>query len=434
MKKNKKELFTDYIDKGLSQSRNSIFPSGFYWGAATSAHQVEGGNHNDWSEWELKNAKIKAQIAKNNPPVGGWPEFILESYPNPLQEENYISGICCDHYNKYEEDFDIAKSLGHNAHRFSIEWSRIEPEEGKFNEKEIEHYRKVILALKKKGLEPFVTLWHWTLPLWLAEKKGVRNRNFPKYFERYVSKIADKFGSEIKYWMIINEPEIYSLNAYFRGRWVPQRRGIFSFYWTIRKLIKAHKLAYKAIKKIDTSSVVGSVCNLSDFKSSEGVINVLLRVFFERFWNHYFLRNVKNYLDCIGLNFYFHNRIDYGLNKNTNEVISDVGWDLHPEDIEDVLKDLKQYHKPIFITESGLADKKDEDRAWFIKETVEAISRALSANVDVRGYFHWSLLDNFEWDKGFWPRFGLVEIDYKTMERKIRKSAWEYKKIIENSK
>ena len=171
------------------------FPKGFYWGSATSAHQVEGDNVNDWSEWEKENAERLAKEAENK--FGHLPNWsdIKEQAQSP---QNYISGRACDHYNRYEEDFDIAKSLGHNAHRFSIEWSRIEPEEGKFNEKEIEHYRKVIKALKKRDIEPFVTLWHWTLPIWLADKGGVRNKKFILYFGRYVSKIVGEFNSDVK--------------------------------------------------------------------------------------------------------------------------------------------------------------------------------------------------------------------------------------------
>jgi len=252
------------------------FPKGFYWGAATSSHQVEGNNHNDWSQWEKKNAgrlvkeAIVLQESKNL-----WSEQVLNYHPNPLEVENYISGRACDHYNRFREDFDIAKTLGHNAHRFSIEWSRIEPEEGKFDEKEIEHYRQVILALKERGIEPFVTLWHWTLPIWLAQKGGVRNKDFPKYFERYVNEIVRSFNS-VKYWLTINEPEIYALNSYSRGRWPPQKRGALNFYLTVRTLIKAHERAYGAIKKILPLSVVGVVCNLSDFASAEGIVNVLL--------------------------------------------------------------------------------------------------------------------------------------------------------------
>jgi len=405
------------------------FPKNFYWGAATSAHQVEGNNHNDWSEWEKKNAERLANGAeKRLSKLESWP-YIKDDAKNP---KNYISGRACDHYNRYEEDFDIARELGHNAHRFSIEWSRVEPEKGKFDENEIEHYRQVIKALKERGIEPFVTLWHWPFPLWLSEKGGVRNKDFVTYFERYAKKIVQSFCDDVKYWLIINEPEIYALNAHMRGRWTPQKKGLLSFYLTIRKLIKVHRRVYRGIKKIDPLSVVGAVCNLSDFRSSEGIINVLMKVFFERFWNHYFLNNTVNYFDCIGLNYYFHNRINYGFNKNTNEVSSDIGWDLHPEGIERVLLGLKRYDKPIYITESGLADKKDVTREWFIKETVVAISRAMVKDVNVQGYFHWSLLDNFEWDKGFWPRFGLIEVDYDTLERKIRPSAYEYAKICKS--
>lgn len=414
---------------------DSKFPSNFYFGAATSAHQAEGENDNDWAEWELLSAPRLAKEATLRQDQGKWPDYILNppaGGPDPLEAANYISGKATDHYNRYEEDFDIAKRLGHNAHRFSIEWSRIEPKEGVWDEKEIEHYRKIILALRKRKIEPFVTLWHWTLPLWLAKQGGVQNKNFPKYFERYAEKMAAEFKNDVRFWLTINEPEIYTLNSYFRGRRPPQKTGVVNFYRALAGLMAAHRTAYRAIKKISPSSTVGVVCNLSDFKSSGGPINAVLKIFFERSWNRHFLNRIKDDLDIVGLNFYFHYRINYGLNKNTNEVISDVGWDLHPEGIYSVLSDVKTYKKPVIIAESGLADSRDKYRAWFIKETLRAVRQAMNEGADVRGYFHWSLTDNFEWDKGFWPRFGLVEIDYRTFARKIRPSAFEYKKMIEN--
>src|SRR3989344_908343 len=140
---------------------------------------------------EKKNANRLSQIAH-------LPDYILNNYPNPLQKENYISGPACGHYNKFKEDFDIAKSLGQNAHRFSIEWSRVEPEEGKFNEKEIEHYRQVIIALKERGLEPFVTLWHFTLPVWFAKKGGFENKNSPEMFARYCEYVVNRLGEHAK--------------------------------------------------------------------------------------------------------------------------------------------------------------------------------------------------------------------------------------------
>jgi len=404
------------------------FPKGFYWGSVTSAHQVEGDNVNDWSEWEKENAERLAKEAENK--FGHLPNWsdIKEQAQSP---QNYISGRACDHYNRYEEDFDIAKSLGHNAHRFSIEWSRIEPEEGKFNEKEIEHYRKVIKALKKRDIEPFVTLWHWTLPIWLADKGGVKSKEFIKYFSKYAKKIASEFQNEVKFWIILNEPEIYTSMSYLKGDWPPQKENPISYFLAIRNLVKAHRGAYRAIKKIRPETQIGIAKNNVYFEAFQNkFINRLLKKIIDWWWNFYFLNQIKNEQDFIGLNHYFHNCINYGFNKNENKIVSDMGWELYSESIYYVLNDLKKYNKPIYITENGLADAEDKNREWFIKKTLKAISRALSQEVNIKGYFYWSLLDNFEWDKGFWPRFGLVEIDYKTMKRKIRKSAFEYAKII----
>ncbi len=374
------------------------FPKGFYWGAATSAYQVEGGINNcDW-------AKV------------------------------FPAGLACDHYNRYEEDFDIAKSLGHNAHRFSIEWSRIEPEERKFNEKEIEHYRNVIKALRARGIEPFVTLWHWTLPYWVAEKGGWEKRKTIKYFLRYAEKIVKELGDDVKFWITLNEPEIFSGNSYLKGIWPPQKKNLISYLFVMRNLIKAHQKSYKIIKKINPAAQAGIAKNNIYFEAYKNrIANRFLKKFIDWWWNFYFLNKIKNQQDFIGLNHYFHNRINYGFNKNENKMVSDMGWELYPEAIYYVLKDLKKYNKPIYITENGLADAADKNREWFIKESLKNIHQATQEGVDVRGYLYWSLLDNFEWDKGFWPRFGLVEINYQTMERKIRSSAYEYAKICKNN-
>ncbi|MBU3925676.1 family 1 glycosylhydrolase, partial [Patescibacteria group bacterium] len=147
------------------------FPQGFLWGSATSSHQVEGDNHNDWTVWEKENVKIKVQNAK----FQNWPDYILNPLaggPNPLQEENYISGRACGHFDRFEEDFEILKSLNQNAYRFSLEWSRIEPVEGEFDLNVIKYYQEMIWSLRKRGIEPFVTLWHWTLPYWVAKNGG----------------------------------------------------------------------------------------------------------------------------------------------------------------------------------------------------------------------------------------------------------------------
>ncbi len=405
------------------------FPKNFFWGAATSSHQVEGGNHNDWTEWEIENAKIKMQNAK----LRNWPNYILENYPNPLQEENYISGRACDHYNRFHEDFDIAKQLGHNAHRFSIEWSRVEPEQGKFDEKEIEHYAQVLRALRERGMEPFVTLWHWTLPLWLSDKGGFKNKKIKFYFSRYVEKIANEFKNDVKFWITINEPEIYASMSYLTGAWPPQEKNILSYLKVLMNLIWAHRAAYAIIKKNDSFAKIGIAKNNVYFEAAPGIRNFIFKKTADFWWNFLFLNKTWLYSDFIGLNYYYHSRIDEGFNKNENKVVSDMGTELYSKGIYYVLKDLKKYKKPIFITENGIADAKDEYREKFMKENLFWIQKAISEGVDVQGYFHWSLLDNFEWDKGFWPRFGLVEIDYKTLERKARSSAYLYRDIILNN-
>ncbi|MEK7074819.1 MAG: family 1 glycosylhydrolase, partial [Patescibacteria group bacterium] len=158
-------------------------------------------------------------------------------------------------------------------------------------------------------------------------------------------------------------------------------------------------------------------------------INRLLKKFMDWWWNFYFLNRIKNHQDFIGLNHYSHNRINYGFNKNENQKVSDMGWELYPEAIYHVLMDLKLYNKPIYITENGLADAKDQKRGWFIFETLKWIHKAIEQGADVKGYLHWSLMDNVELDKGFWPRFGLLEIDRETLERKIRPSANFYRDV-----
>jgi beta-glucosidase len=403
------------------------FPQNFLWGAATSSHQVEGNNYNDWSEWEKKNAGRLAKEAGRR-----WQKWQQEKFPEMFNQQNYVSGRACDHYNRFEEDFDIAESLGHNAHRFSLEWSRIEPKEGKFNGKEIEHYQKVINSLHKRGIKPFITLYHWTLPVWIRNIGGWGNKKTVKYFVRYVDKIQQSL-KDVQFWITLNEPEIYTSNSYLAGVWPPQKKNLLAYLCVLHNLIKAHRKTYEVIKKTNPNANVGIAKNNIYFEAYKNkLVNRILKKFIDWWWNFYFLNRIKNHQDFIGLNHYFHNRINYGFNKNENKMVSDMGWKLFPEAIYFCLNDLERYKKPIYVTENGLADAGDENRKWFTEESLKNVARAIKEGVDVRGYFYWSLLDNFEWDKGFWPRFGLVEVDYKTLERKIRPSAFNYEKIIES--
>lgn len=408
------------------------FPKNFLWGAATSAHQVEGNNHNDWTEWEIENAPRLASLAQGKQ----WPDFILKKYPNPLQKENYISGRACDHYNRFREDFEIAKSLGHNAHRFSIEWSRVEPEEGKFDEKEIEHYRQVILALRERNIEPFITLWHWTLPLWVAKQGGWENEKIIDNFIIYIEKIVDSIGGNIKFWIPLNEPTVFIGHGYVMGTFPPQVKSYWRANTVLKNLISAHKKSYALIhQKLGNNVLVGNAYNFHWHRPARSwhPLDYLCAWIMDYIRDERPLKLGRGYEDFIGVNYYSCDRIKFvfwggkfGIIDIQNPIreTSDVGWSIAPEGIYHVLKKICRYAKPIYITENGIADAKDTRRAAFIHEHKIWMRKAMQEGTDVRGYFYWSLLDNFEWDKGFWPRFGLVEVDYLTMQRTIRQSAW----------
>lgn len=413
------------------------FPKGFLWGAATSAHQVEGGNRNDWTEWEKANAERLVKEAKNY-----WQKWQQEKFPEMFNLENYISGRTCDNYDRYEEDFNIAKSLGHNAHRFSIEWSRIEPEEGKFNEKEIEHYRKIIHALRARGMEPFVTLWHWTNPIWIRDIGGWENKKTIEYFLRYVGKIADSY-QDINFWIPLNEPGSYVGMGYIQGAFPPQVKNLFRANKVFKNLMEAHKEAYSTLHKYKTNALVGiSHYAVYMLPYKNFFWNRILVKILDYIKNWRFLNTIGNKYDFIGIQYYHTDIVNLKIGKgrwwfvdlkNTNNWTSDLNWWVYPEGIYHILRRAARYKKPIYITENGVADARDIHRKKFIKEHLRWIYKAIQENVSIRGYFHWSLLDNFEWDKGFWPRFGLVEVNYKTFERKLRSSAHVYAEIARSN-
>jgi beta-glucosidase len=418
----------------MTKQPHQSFPDGFLWGASTAAHQVEGGQVNDWSEWEQANAETLATNAEGNYAhwLPNWEQIKLKA-ENP---SNYISGRAADHYHRYEEDFDLMHLLGMTSYRFSIEWSRIEPQPGKWDIEELKHYADMVRALKSRGIEPFVTLWHWPLPVWLRDKGGWLSRDTPELFARYSLKVHEYLGENVRFWITLNEPEVWASQAYYRGIWPPNHTSKWDALRVTRNLMRGHKLAYKAIKKTDPEAQVGIAKNNAWYEAAEGSL-------YDKFlakaggWlsNHLWLYIIRRHQDFIGLNHYFHNRIHEGkFNQNAGDRKSDLGWELMPSAIYPVLIELKRYKKPLYITENGLADSTDSQRAWFIEETVKAMNHAITDGVDLRGYMHWSLLDNFEWAEGFWPRFGLIEVDYQTFERTIRPSARRYSEIIKSSR
>lgn len=398
------------------------FPKRFYWGASTSAHQVEGGAHNQWSIWELENAVALAQRAKYQ---DTWLPDWQRLEPQATDPKNYISGRAADHYSKYELDFDLLTKLNMNAFRFSIEWSRIEPEEGKWDEQAIAHYRGYLAALKERKIEPFVTLWHWTVPEWFDQKGGFEKRSNVKYFVRFAEKVLTELGSDFKHVITINEPEVFIDMSYNQGKWPPMIQNKQLALKVYVNLAVAHKRVYTVARGINRKFKVGLAKNCAHhYPGDDALISRLSARLAIWGADYFFLNIVKRKLDFIGLNYYFSNRF-YGYRiHNPNERQSDLGWDMQPANIEFVLERLWQkYHKPIIITENGVADATDRDRQWWITQTVMAMNRALAKGVKLQGYLHWSLLDNFEWASGFWPRFGLISVDYATMRRKARPSA-----------
>jgi len=223
------------------------FPKSFLWGAATSAHQVEGGLQNDWTEWEqspqrLHDLRVSGKVKEHG-------------------LENYISGVACDHYHRFLEDFTLAKKLGHNATRFSIEWSRIEPEESKFNEEALQHYQEVVHIARENGLEPFVTLWHWPIPVWLRDTGGWKSQKIVDYFSRYVEKVVSFIGEDVRFWITLNELEIYAAHSYLKGIWPPQQKNSIGYLRVLHHLISAHREAYGVIKKIHPEAQIGIAKN-----------------------------------------------------------------------------------------------------------------------------------------------------------------------------
>lgn len=379
------------------------FPDGFLWGAATSSYQVEGGIENcDWAEAARSGRVVPA-------------------------------GIGIDHYHRYAEDFALAKSLGHNCHRISIEWSRIEPEEGKFDMAEIEHYKKVLQSMHENGLVPFVTLWHFTLPEWFAKRGGFRKKENIGFFVRYCSLVVDNLKGHCKNFATINEPMVYSTMSYLWGQWPPfEIFKVEAFYRVLRNMIKAHRLVYEDLKSKHEDKVLISVVknNMYMHVSRYSRFNIFYHIacrISHWLWNEYFLNQTYKYLDAIDINYYFHT--EYG--KNEKYIKTDMSWDLYPEGLYHVLKHVARYKKDIRITEAGLADEKDLYREKYIKDMVTSVHRAIEEGVPVKGFMYWSLLDNYEWSFGFTKKFGLIAVDLDTKQRTPRHSAYAYKKICE---
>ena len=396
------------------------FPQGFFWGAATSAYQVEGGNANsDWWEWEQR-AGLKE-----------------------------VSGLACRHYELYARDFDLAKGLNHNCHRFSLEWSRIQPREGEFSELELQHYREVIRALRQRGLEPVVTLHHFTNPIWFARQGGWVSPRAPEYFLRFVEKAAGALAPEARFWVTINEPMVYCFHSYILGNWPPQEKSFFKAAKVAENFYRAHLEAYRMLHRIYRdrglpSPLVGIAHNLQAFEACVPTLrNKFAAYLRSQSYNFSFLKKLvrRRAMDFIGVNYYTRGLAETKSWRLSSLLLDDcqgghsrlrknsLGWDIYPQGLYRILLELKKFRLPIFILENGICTDDDNLRWEFISEHLKALAQAMLAGADVLGYIYWSLIDNYEWDKGFGPRFGLIGVDYRTYERTPRESAKKFSQV-----
>lgn len=397
------------------------FPESFLWGTSSAAHQVEGDNrNNDWWEWEQE----PGHIANGD-----------------------RSGIATDHYHRYREDFALLRELNQNAHRLSVEWSRIEPSEGVFDAQQIRHYRDVLGELREQGMLPMVTLHHFTSPLWFARKGGWRSSDAHRAFLPFVNRVVDELGDLVGMWCTINEPSIYSAQGWITGEFPPGRHGDIATQLRVaNNLHRAHELAYAAIKRRRPDSPVG----LSHHKflfmpASSRVLNRMATGAAQLVMDRWpvsrvrLRRIVEATSDYIGVAHYWAQLAAFDPRRPGDlfvrrfnppgAQVTDMGWASSPAWMRDVLGELKRYGKPVYITENGIAASDDRVRESYLTGILANVHSAIQDGVDVRGYFHWTNTDNFEWARGYSVQFGLIAVDRKTLERTIKPSGRLYARI-----
>jgi beta-glucosidase len=332
------------------------------------------------------------------------------------------------------------KEMGTKAFRFSIEWSRIEPEEGKHDMDAVRHYHAVIDELLKNGIIPWVTIWHRTSPLWIAAQGGWPNRKTISDYLLHVEFMVQEFGDTVHTWMPLNESVLHVAGGYLGGNYPPARKNLFAGYAAFRNLVQAQKKAYALIHSLQKDAFVGA-CHAA----------ICVEPYQDRWYNRFivgatnyvanwkYLNAIRHHIDFIGIQYYTRTILNVNLKPNLRNdkatFIQEVETSAYPEGLYSfIMQRWKRYHLPIVVTENGLIDPHDEYRSEYIEKHLMQLLRAMGDGVDVRGYLHWSLLDSFEWNEGFWPRFGLVEVDYKTYARTIRPSFRRFAEIIRNNR
>jgi beta-glucosidase len=422
------------------RDQNAVFPADFAWGVATSSHQVEGGNSkNQWATWEQR-GRIKSKDCV---------------------------GLACDWWRNAEQDFDLAQSLGVNALRLSVEWSRIEPEQGRWDDEALSRYRQMLRALRDRGIRPFVTLHHFTNPQWLEEKGAFANAESVWLFRRFTQRVVGALGDLCSDWATFNEPNVYVSLGYFLGEFPPGNKGrLLRAAQVTRNLCLAHAAAYRTIHSLQADANVGWAQHYVVFKPRrpESALDRWLCGFIHRRFNDNFaesircgrapfpygkfgqtLDGVKGTCDFVGINYY--SRLRVGLaprspgtlffqisvppHKPQGDSCIEVPYgEAYPEGLRKAVEHFAALKKPVYILENGVPDRQDRIRPWVIESSVEQMRTLLAEGVDLRGYFHWTLTDNFEWNEGWHLRFGLFELDPETQLRTPRPSSKIYARLI----
>jgi beta-glucosidase len=412
-------------------------PADFLIGTATAAHQVEGGLDNDWNAWATE-------------------------HPELIRDGN-AAGVAIDHYNRFHDDLRSLGSMGHNAHRFSVEWARVEPSPGIFDGEALSHYREVARSCRAAGMEPFVTLQHFTLPRWLSDRGGLLNRETPRLFARYTAACVEAFGDEVTWWLTVNEPAVVAVMSHLWGTWPPQRASVTALRGALRTLLLMHAAAHTAIRDVSRNHGWDARVSLAHHERPllprtasplDAAAALLPNWMFNRWYIESVVRGrvlppvgggervpgLADSLDYLGLNHYAHDVVQLDITAPRMlfakvEADPDLphnafGWAIDPAGFRSVLNDLwRRYRLPIVVTENGVSDHNDELRPRFIVDHLNALLDAVDDGADVRGYLHWTAWDNYEWDQGYTQHFGLIAVDRETMERTPKPSCELYARI-----
>ena len=409
------------------------FPTGFLWGTATAAHQVEGNNvNNDWWAWEQEPGRI-------------------HEGDRSLKAADWWGG-------RWREDFDRAKDSWQNAHRFSVEWSRIQPEPERWDEAALDRYRDMLLGLRERNIIAMITLHHFSNPQWISDIGGWENEAVVDLFAAYVRRTVDALKAHCQLWVTINEPNVYMTGGYLDGAFPPGKKDQKAGLQVLLNMVKAHAAAYQVIHELQADAQVGVAHHWRGFvPANNGPLTRFVSNLHHKAFNDAFAMSLKtgkfdavmlkadvsqakDTQDFMGLNYYTRDLIKFDLGKSGNlfsnryypkdALLSETGFLANdPQGFQQAIKWANNFDLPIYVTENGCDDSKDDFRRRYLLEHLLAMWHMLTNNIPLKGYFHWTLVDNFEWERGWSQRFGLWALDPQTQIRTRRKSADLYAEI-----